>query len=120
LADATQDVDSREGVATFRRFDNHALGLDRQLQKFANSVRPLGSSVGLMNATYHLRGALIQIEALFRENVSYQLIVACFTFLSLVLQGRGSVCGDSTRECGTCTSVSIISFILVVILSVGH
>ncbi|KAG8681716.1 hypothetical protein FRC08_015465 [Ceratobasidium sp. 394] len=69
-ADATQDVNSREGVATFRAFDNHARSLDRQLQSFANAVRQLGSSVGLMNATYHLRGALIQIEYFFRENAA--------------------------------------------------
>ncbi|KAG8732880.1 hypothetical protein FRC10_000546 [Ceratobasidium sp. 414] len=69
-ADATQDVNSREGVATFRAFDGYARGLDRQLQSFANSVRQLGSSVGLMNATYHLRGALIQIEYFFRENAA--------------------------------------------------
>ncbi|KAG9091772.1 hypothetical protein FRC06_000387 [Ceratobasidium sp. 370] len=69
-ADATQDVNSREGVATFRAFDNHSRSLDRQLQSFANSVRQLGSSVGLMNATYHLRGALIQIEYFFRENAA--------------------------------------------------
>ncbi|KAG8788489.1 hypothetical protein FRC12_014530, partial [Ceratobasidium sp. 428] len=69
-ADATQDVNSREGVATFRAFDNNARSLDRQLQGFANSVRQLGSSVGLMNATYHLREALIQIEYFFRENAA--------------------------------------------------
>ncbi|KAG9118896.1 hypothetical protein FRC07_006350, partial [Ceratobasidium sp. 392] len=67
-ADATQDVNSREGVATFRTFHSHSRSLDRQLQSFANSVRQLGSSVGLLNATYHLRGTLIQIEHFFREN----------------------------------------------------
>jgi len=69
-ADATQDVDSREGVAIFRAFDGQARNLDRKLQGFANAVRQLGSSVGLLNATYHLRGALIQIETLFRENAA--------------------------------------------------
>lgn len=69
-ADATQDVNSREGIATFRSFENTARNLDRQLQTFANAVRQLGSSVGLMNATYHLREALIQIEYFFRENAA--------------------------------------------------
>ncbi|QRV75851.1 WD repeat protein [Ceratobasidium sp. AG-Ba] len=69
-ADATQDVNSREGIKTFREFEKTAQSLDRQLQEFANAVRQLGSSVGLMNATYHLRGALIQIEHFFRENAA--------------------------------------------------
>ncbi|CAE6426142.1 unnamed protein product [Rhizoctonia solani] len=65
-----QDAQAREGVAIFRAFDNHASNLDRRLQNFANAIRQLGSSVGLLNATYHLRGSLIRIEHLFRENAA--------------------------------------------------
>ncbi|CAE6468328.1 unnamed protein product [Rhizoctonia solani] len=68
--EAVQDNQAREGVAIFRAFDNHVSSLDRQLQGFANAVRQLGSSVGLLNATYYLRGSLIQIEHLFRENAA--------------------------------------------------
>lgn len=75
-ANSTQDIHSREGVAIFRAFDHHVSSLDRQLQGFANAVRQLGSSVGLLNATYHLRGALLQIEHLFRENVSASMMYA--------------------------------------------
>jgi hypothetical protein len=65
----TQDNHIREGVATFNAFNSHVSTLDHQLQGFANAIRQLGSSVGLLNATYYLRGSLIQIEYLFRENV---------------------------------------------------
>ncbi|KAF8762034.1 negative gluconeogenesis [Rhizoctonia solani] len=65
--ETVQDSQSREGVAIFLAFDNHVTSLDRQLQGFANAVRQLGSSVGLLNATYYLRGSLIQIEYLFRK-----------------------------------------------------
>ncbi|QRW18765.1 WD repeat protein [Rhizoctonia solani] len=68
--ETVQDSQSREGVAIFLAFDNHVTSLDRQLQGFANAVRQLGSSVGLLNATYYLRGSLIQIEYLFRENAA--------------------------------------------------
>ncbi|CAE6405826.1 unnamed protein product [Rhizoctonia solani] len=69
-SETTQDTQSREGVAIFRAFDNHVSSLDYRLQSFANAVRQLGSSVGLLNATYYLRGSLIQIEYLFRENAT--------------------------------------------------
>ncbi|KAG8682133.1 hypothetical protein FRC11_000207, partial [Ceratobasidium sp. 423] len=69
-AETAQDTQAREGVAIFRAFDNHVSSLDRQLQSFANAIRQLGSSVGLLNATYYLRGSLIQIEHLFRENAA--------------------------------------------------
>ncbi|KAG9122018.1 hypothetical protein FRC07_001768 [Ceratobasidium sp. 392] len=63
-----QDVSSREGMAAFRAFENHSRNLDRQFQSFANSVRQLGASAGLLNAAYHLRGTLIRIEHFFRGN----------------------------------------------------
>ncbi|CAE6415966.1 unnamed protein product [Rhizoctonia solani] len=69
-AETVQDTQTREGVAIFRAFDDHVSNLDRQLQSFANAIRQLGSSVGLLNATYYLRGTLIQIEHLFRENAA--------------------------------------------------
>jgi hypothetical protein len=43
-------------------------GLDRELQNFANAVRQLGSSVGLVSSAYHLRARLNQVLHLFREN----------------------------------------------------
>ncbi|KDN36122.1 hypothetical protein RSAG8_11069, partial [Rhizoctonia solani AG-8 WAC10335] len=70
VVNIAQDTQTREGVATFRAFDNHISSLDRQIQSFANAIRQLGSSVGLLNATYYLRGSLIQIEHLFRENAA--------------------------------------------------
>lgn len=45
-------------------------GLDKELQSFANAVRQLGSSVGLMSAAHHLRGRLKQVMHLVRENAS--------------------------------------------------
>ncbi|CEL57328.1 hypothetical protein RSOLAG1IB_02067 [Rhizoctonia solani AG-1 IB] len=70
LGEVTQDNHIREGVATFNAFNSHVSTLDHQLQGFANAIRQLGSSVGLLNATYYLRGSLIQIEYLFRENAA--------------------------------------------------
>ncbi|KAF8595362.1 WD40 repeat-like protein [Ceratobasidium sp. AG-I] len=69
-ADDTQDDNTREGVALFRAFDQQAQNLDRQLQRLPSAVRRLACSVGLANATDHLRGALIQIEFLFRKNAA--------------------------------------------------
>lgn len=54
----------------FRVFDERIRSLDLKLQAFANAVRQLGSSAGLLNAAYHLRARLTQIQYFFRENVS--------------------------------------------------
>ncbi|CAE7180293.1 unnamed protein product [Rhizoctonia solani] len=70
FSETVQDTQTREGVAVFRTFNSQSSGLDHQLQTFANAIRQLGSSVGLLNATYYLRGSLIQIEHLFRENAA--------------------------------------------------
>lgn len=70
FTDSLQHGGSREGIVLFRAFDRNAHNLDHKLQSFANAVRQLGSSVGLLNATYHLRGALIQIQFLFQDNVN--------------------------------------------------
>ena len=44
------------------------LGL--QLRNFANAARQLGSSVGILSSSYHLRGRLAQVLYLFRENAA--------------------------------------------------
>ncbi|CEL57327.1 putative WD repeat-containing protein C343,04c OS=Schizosaccharomyces pombe (strain 972 / ATCC 24843) GN=SPAC343.04c PE=4 SV=1 [Rhizoctonia solani AG-1 IB] len=59
-----------EGAERFRTFDERIHGLDLKLQSFANAVRQLGSSVGLLNAAYHLRSQLTQIQYFFRENAA--------------------------------------------------
>lgn len=41
-----------------------------QLRNFANAARQLGSSVGILSSSYHLRGRLAQILYLFRENAA--------------------------------------------------
>ncbi|KAG8723338.1 hypothetical protein FRC09_003723 [Ceratobasidium sp. 395] len=61
-----------EGVERFRLFDERIHRLDLKLQSFTNAVRQLGSSVGLLNAAYHLRARLTQIQYLFRENAAEQ------------------------------------------------
>jgi len=61
-----------EGVERFRVFDERIHKLDLKLQSFTNAVRQLGSSVGLLNAAYHLRARLTQIQYLFRENAAEQ------------------------------------------------
>ncbi|KAG8942082.1 hypothetical protein FRC03_003677 [Tulasnella sp. 419] len=59
-----------EGVKKFRHFDTKMNGLDSELLRFANNVRPLGSSVNLIRSSYALRKSLHQIRHLFRVNAS--------------------------------------------------
>ncbi|KAH7345391.1 WD40-repeat-containing domain protein [Rhizoctonia solani] len=59
-----------EGIERFKAFDVRIRNLDLRLQAFANAVRQLGSSVGLLNAAYHLRARLGQIQYFFRENAA--------------------------------------------------
>ncbi|KAI1794365.1 WD40 repeat-like protein [Ganoderma leucocontextum] len=46
------------------------MNLDKELRNFANAARQLGSSVGILSSSYHLRGRLAQILYLFRENAA--------------------------------------------------
>lgn len=41
-----------------------------QLQNFANALRGLGSSVGILSSSFHLRERLTQVLFLFRENAA--------------------------------------------------
>ncbi|CAE6502946.1 unnamed protein product [Rhizoctonia solani] len=59
-----------EGIERFQAFDERIRSLRLKLQSFANAVRQLGSSVGLINAVNHIRTHLIQIRYLFRENAA--------------------------------------------------
>ena len=68
-ADERLSSDS-EGIERYRVFDERIRNLDLKLQAFANAVRQLGSSAGLLNAAYYLRARLTQIQYFFRENVS--------------------------------------------------
>ncbi|QRV90650.1 hypothetical protein RhiJN_18668 [Ceratobasidium sp. AG-Ba] len=67
-----RNTSDHEGVERFRMFDERIHKLDLKLQAFTNAVRQLGSSVGLLNAAYHLRARLTQIQYLFRENAAEQ------------------------------------------------
>ncbi|TFK48969.1 WD40 repeat-like protein [Heliocybe sulcata] len=53
-------------TASYRR----VLNLDKELRNFANSARQLGSSVGILSSSFHLRERLVQILFLFRENAA--------------------------------------------------
>lgn len=59
-----------EGAERFRVFDEGIRKLDRKLLAFSNAVREFGSSAGILNAIYHLRARLAQIQYFFWENVS--------------------------------------------------
>ena len=41
-----------------------------KLRNFANAARQLGSSVGILSSSYHLRGRLAAVLYLFRENAA--------------------------------------------------
>ncbi|KAG8938280.1 hypothetical protein FRC03_007440, partial [Tulasnella sp. 419] len=59
-----------EGVAKFKLSDSSIGQLDTELLRFANNVRPLGSSVNLIRSSYALRRRLHKIRHLFRVNAS--------------------------------------------------
>ncbi|CAE6356848.1 unnamed protein product [Rhizoctonia solani] len=59
-----------EGIEKFRAFDECISLLVLKLDSFANAVRQLASSAGLLNATNHLRGRLPRIQRLFQDNAS--------------------------------------------------
>ena len=59
-----------EGADMFWHFNKRIGQVDTELQNFANAVRPLGSSVGLISSSYNLRARLQQVLYLFRENAS--------------------------------------------------
>ncbi|CAE6438103.1 unnamed protein product [Rhizoctonia solani] len=53
-----------------RAFQESVGDLDIKLQRFANAIRWLGSSVGLLDATVHIQERLPQILDLFQDNAS--------------------------------------------------
>ncbi|KAF8591362.1 WD40 repeat-like protein [Ramaria rubella] len=59
-----------KGAEAFNRFQRCVQQLDKELQNFANAVRQLGSSVGILSSSFHLRQRLAQILFLFRENAA--------------------------------------------------
>ncbi|KZV65320.1 WD40 repeat-like protein [Peniophora sp. CONT] len=58
------------GAEAFHRFTRKLNNLDKELRNFSNSARQLGSSVGILSSTYHLRERLTIIGYLFRENAA--------------------------------------------------
>ncbi|KAI0760480.1 WD40 repeat-like protein [Fomes fomentarius] len=58
------------GADVFNKFQRRIMNLDKELRNFANAARQLGSSVGILSSSYHLRGRLAQILYLFRENAA--------------------------------------------------
>ncbi|KAI0821946.1 WD40 repeat-like protein [Trametes gibbosa] len=58
------------GAEAFNKFQRRVMNLDKELRNFANAARQLGSSVGILSSSYHLRGRLAQILYLFRENAA--------------------------------------------------
>ncbi|VDB91362.1 unnamed protein product [Peniophora sp. CBMAI 1063] len=58
------------GAEAFHRFARKLNNLDKELRNFSNSARQLGSSVGILSSTYHLRERLTIIGYLFRENAA--------------------------------------------------
>ncbi|KAF8702941.1 negative gluconeogenesis, partial [Rhizoctonia solani] len=69
----TKDVPlsmNRGDTERFRAFQRSIGLLDLKLQSFANAIRQLGSSVGLLDSTTCIQERLPQILRLFRENAS--------------------------------------------------
>ncbi|KZV65333.1 WD40 repeat-like protein [Peniophora sp. CONT] len=58
------------GAEAFHLFTRKLDNLDKELRNFSNSARQLGSSVGIMSSTYHLRKRLTMIGYLFHENAA--------------------------------------------------
>ncbi|KAI0346641.1 WD40 repeat-like protein [Trametopsis cervina] len=74
--EADRDVPSTDehlqkvGAEVFNKFERRITNLDRELRNFANAARQLGSSVGILSSSFHLRQRLAQILHLFRENAA--------------------------------------------------
>jgi len=60
-----------ESVRGFSVFDENANKLDHKLRLCGSSMQLIGISVGVLNATYHLRKALMRLQFLVRENAAY-------------------------------------------------
>ncbi|KIJ06708.1 hypothetical protein PAXINDRAFT_177738 [Paxillus involutus ATCC 200175] len=58
------------GADIFFRFERRVANLDKELNSFANAVRLLGSSVGVLSSAFKLREHLTTILFLFRENAA--------------------------------------------------
>ncbi|GJE97468.1 WD40 repeat domain-containing protein [Phanerochaete sordida] len=58
------------GAESFSKFERRIINLDKELRNFANAARQLGSSVGILSSSFHLRERLAQILFLFRENAA--------------------------------------------------
>ncbi|KAI0701045.1 WD40 repeat-like protein [Cytidiella melzeri] len=58
------------GAEVFNKFERRIINLDRELRNFSNAARQLGSSVGILSSSFHLRKRLAQILHLFRENAA--------------------------------------------------
>ncbi|KAH9836204.1 WD40 repeat-like protein [Rhodofomes roseus] len=58
------------GADVFKKFERRMTNLDRELRNFANAARQLGSSVGILSSSVHLRERLAQLLWLFRENAA--------------------------------------------------
>ncbi|KZT69194.1 WD40 repeat-like protein [Daedalea quercina L-15889] len=58
------------GAEAFNKFERRMTNLDRELRNFANAARQLGSSVGILSSSVHLRERLAQLLWLFRENAA--------------------------------------------------
>lgn len=71
--DARRIINLDREVSFVARLDVTSLILIRassKLRNFANAARQLGSSVGILSSSFHLRERLTQILYLFRENAS--------------------------------------------------
>lgn len=62
-----------ESIAIFDSFDQNANNLDHKLRMFGSSMQLMGFSVGVQNATYHARKALMRLQFHVRENVRHSL-----------------------------------------------
>ncbi|KAG8916326.1 hypothetical protein FRC02_004044, partial [Tulasnella sp. 418] len=66
----TNELPEIEAANKFFSFEKDVRQLDAELLNFANDLRPLGSSTGLISSSFQLRARLQQILHLFRENAS--------------------------------------------------
>ncbi|KAJ7598512.1 hypothetical protein C8J56DRAFT_168138 [Mycena floridula] len=58
------------GGETFNKFKTKVHALDKELSAFSNSIRQLGSSAGVLSATYNLREGMARVLHLYRENAA--------------------------------------------------
>ncbi|KAH7099699.1 WD40 repeat-like protein [Auriculariales sp. MPI-PUGE-AT-0066] len=88
-----------EGARSLAAFELHVHDLDRELRNFSNAISQLGSSVGLLSASFHIRRRLSRILYLVHHNATALFPRNVRAKPSTVVLPLGSYAGELNMEC---------------------